>query len=699
MSGAFPKYNPDLLRTYKGYRVYSEMMTDDQVKPCLEFKKQAIISRAWRFNVKKDDNDEKNEKQQEIADFFNFVICQIKDSWADNLLLILSAIEQGYSISEKNYKTIVYNGKTYWGIKDIKLRPYETFDGGIKVDEHGNIIEIKQFKGGTDVALPLDKIIYFVHNKTVDMHYGESDLKAAYRAWWAKDITIKLHNLYLERMAGGFLYAAYKGNLSNDAKIALKALINNVSGKMGAMLPDTVELKLFPAVSTDAYERAISMHDKSISKSLLVPNLLGLSEQGSTGSYAQSDIQKDMFFMINSARAKELEEILNEHLFKQLAIWNFGTEDFPRFKFDDLSNEEKSKLAMSWSDLLSKRAVTHSDTDEQHVRNLLNFPEKKEGVEIENPIDDAQLGLIDKPPAGSSPSPADVVPQKKYAEKIWLHRVDFAEIKKDLDSNDKAFGTEFADAMGQVKDNLIKQIMTIVGNRSLGNVKLNEFKALHIQNNLLNETKKILKKNIENTFNSQIEIAKKELPKQHGEKLILPGMDTTQVTKFLREKGEFYITGVLEPDVLNSVMSVLQNGVLYDKSLKQIILDLEKNTKLASLLPMTDSAGRAVDIPFRIETIVRTNNGSAMNLARTTLFNREEFKGFIEAFEYSAVLDDRVTDICESLNGRIMKDWGQYTPPNHFNCRSILVPVTILDEWSGKEDEIPSGVIPAEGFH
>jgi SPP1 gp7 family putative phage head morphogenesis protein len=209
-----------------------------------------------------------------------------------------------------------------------------------------------------------------------------------------------------------------------------------------------------------------------------------------------------------------------------------------------------------------------------------------------------------------------------------------------------------------------------------------------------------MKTNIENTFNSQIEIAEKELPKKFKsrEKLILPGMDITNVTRFLREKGEFYITKVLDQDVLNQVMTCLQNGILYDKSLKQIILDIEKDTKLVSLLPKTDSSGRAVNIPMRIETIVRTNNSSAMNTARTAMFNREEYKGFIEAFEYSAILDDRVTDICESLNGRIRKDWGAYTPPNHFNCRSILVPVTILDEWNGKESTIPANIKPSEGF-
>jgi hypothetical protein len=32
------------------------------------------------------------------------------------------------------------------------------------------------------------------------------------------------------------------------------------------------------------------------------------------------------------------------------------------------------------------------------------------------------------------------------------------------------------------------------------------------------------------------------------------------------------------------------------------------------------------------------------------------------------------------------------------NCRSILIPVTQIDDWDGKEDKIPAGVQPMKGF-
>jgi hypothetical protein len=42
------------------------------------------------------------------------------------------------------------------------------------------------------------------------------------------------------------------------------------------------------------------------------------------------------------------------------------------------------------------------------------------------------------------------------------------------------------------------------------------------------------------------------------------------------------------------------------------------------------------------------------------------------------------SEICEHLDGNIRRQWGSFAPPNHWNCRSILIPVTIIDEWDGK---------------
>ena len=96
--------------------------------------------------------------------------------------------------------------------------------------------------------------------------------------------------------------------------------------------------------------------------------------------------------------------------------------------------------------------------------------------------------------------------------------------------------------------------------------------------------------------------------------------------------------------------------------------------------------------------MTRTAITDAVNTGRQSFFESDELKGFVLAFEYSAILDDRTSEICRSNDGRIRKDWGNRQPPNHFRCRSVLVAVSVVDDWDGKQDKKLVAGEPADGF-
>ena len=60
--------------------------------------------------------------------------------------------------------------------------------------------------------------------------------------------------------------------------------------------------------------------------------------------------------------------------------------------------------------------------------------------------------------------------------------------------------------------------------------------------------------------------------------------------------------------------------------------------------------------------------------------DKEVESGFVIGFEYSAIIDGRQTDVCKFLDEKILRTDSQelngLTPPNHFNCRSTLIPIT-----------------------
>jgi SPP1 gp7 family putative phage head morphogenesis protein len=99
---------------------------------------------------------------------------------------------------------------------------------------------------------------------------------------------------------------------------------------------------------------------------------------------------------------------------------------------------------------------------------------------------------------------------------------------------------------------------------------------------------------------------------------------------------------------------------------------------------------------------MRTTTFEAINEARYEYFSDPALEGFVEALEYSAILDDRTTDLCQSLNGRVYaldsEEWAQFNPPNHYNCRSLLIPITQRDGWEPSEPTEALDLKPAKGF-
>ena len=56
------------------------------------------------------------------------------------------------------------------------------------------------------------------------------------------------------------------------------------------------------------------------------------------------------------------------------------------------------------------------------------------------------------------------------------------------------------------------------------------------------------------------------------------------------------------------------------------------------------------------------------------------------AYQYSAILDDRTSAICEGLHGKIFKAGSEPIPPMHFNCRSLLIPITKYEDFKVSEN-------------
>ena len=98
------------------------------------------------------------------------------------------------------------------------------------------------------------------------------------------------------------------------------------------------------------------------------------------------------------------------------------------------------------------------------------------------------------------------------------------------------------------------------------------------------------------------------------------------------------------------------------------------STIVKALTPDWKGEGRVLS-KLHIENVMRTNSLRAYNQGFNDVAFQPGMAERLPVARYSAVIDDRTSEICQALDGLLMDREAvtQYTPPLHFMCRSILL--------------------------
>lgn len=824
------RYNPDDLAGRRGLKIYSAMMTDEQVKAVMQFKRDAITSRGWTFSFEHDSNLSDEEKQNRIY-VFEKIIERMRGSFEDALNAIAKGRQYGFSMTEIVYDTIECFGKQYIGLNTLKPRDVTTFV--FHTDPWGEVEKVVQKIAAAEVEIELAKFIHYVHAPEEDLIYGQSDLRQAYRSWYVKDQIIKLYATFLERFAGGFAVLQLDGSrpVSPDSKEyrKLQSIIENIRNMSGMILPPGLTFDVKMPSTTSEYREALTYFDIAISKSLLVPNLLGLSHAGNTGSFSQSQTQLEAFFWTLNADTRRMEACLQEQLFKKLGDMNWGDGEYPVFRFKPASKEHVSWLVNTWGVLVQNKAVETTADDEAHLRKLLEMPARE--IDLEEEGDDAiasdpssafsgvqvtaMLDVLARVRDGSIPpetaievlvqsypvsdedarkmiDPIIKVLQDKENEKpvAEIPQLPIAENSEDdSDSGEEENGSAEEDEpesqlalnlegkedseeenygdkeknkpimMAHTHDGMPRTVSMAAFQRALMRVDFSvmekktnsiaEDSAETVAKLVVRSTNRLLgdearmselldddmtdieymkldgadvgkikaanKEALLKSWTLGLDNAKRELRKA--------GKESKTVFADLRDKAAQYfeangfrmaanisdgIRSIIQQELIQAVKEGLRPDAVKANIFRRLIergfttMDaLETESVTPSLLADVEEIIDLTKNAAYVDTLIRTNMFEAMNEARFAEFNDPELDGFVEALEYSAILDGNTTEICRELNGKIFKtdseEWDQYRPPNHYNCRSILIPITTVDNWNGNESNKPS-VQPAEGF-
>jgi len=777
----FEKYNPDSLVGMKGLLTYKKMSLDEQVKAAAKFRRDAITSRDYTFEMSPASREKLGEEEAERrVDLFTALTDLAPGTVIDGLNRILSATVYGFSLVEKIYHPIEVQGKTYWGIKALKLRPADTFT--FKVDKYDNLLKvIQRTSTGEEVEIDPIRFIHFVQNPDIDPHYGQSDLREAYRPWFSKDVVIKLHNMWLERHAGGMRWLQMKEGktltVGSPNYTAAQKFLNDIQAgvSMGILPADMTMNQDYPSGAVP-FDGAIDKYDLQIARALLVPNLLGVTPAGQTGSYSQSDRQLEAFLWTITTDATRLQDAVNEQLFSELGWYNFGDEHYPRMVFKAVSEEKQHDLVRLWKELVKDGAVSRTQSDEDYIREVLEIPARLEedtsagasqssalnGAQVASlvsilekvatgvlpkesavativacyPIDeDKAQGMVETievkeptPPPVSSP-PGEEIPAaegdpmadeesdeendeegagapvletiagylwSQYSKEQVMGRVSFKVIDKTSEDDVGNGVAEVSAVMDEIAATLIEQVDAGAGAKDLA-----------IESKLKRRLKTAAASALRRFWRlgelhakTEIDTAKKDTFSAKFDRARM----ATSLNDFI-DIESFTMSGKFSDDILNKTREIIKNGLQKDKTsavIKEEIYTMFAREGLVSQSFALDALGDALGdliADSRLTTAIRTTGFKAINEARFSYFTDPGLESFVQGFEYSAILDSRTTEICQHLDGQQHPAddavWESYNPPNHFNCRSLLIPITLVDKLDPSE---PPTIDPQEGF-
>lgn len=151
-------------------------------------------------------------------------------------------------------------------------------------------------------------------------------------------------------------------------------------------------------------------------------------------------------------------------------------------------------------------------------------------------------------------------------------------------------------------------------------------------------------------------------------------IDTSAIEKVLQTKwiGENYSQRIWRnrDKLVNELQTRLYQGFIRGDSIDR----------------MTQELARRMEVSYHAaERIVRTESSF---IAHQATWDGYKASGVVEKYEYLATLDDRTSEVCRSMDGKIFrlseKEVGINYPPLHPNCRSTVVPYFDDEEEPGQ---------------
>lgn len=615
--------------------VINKIMTDIDIASAIQKLERAVSGRKLVPIAKKTELKELEKKIQERFSGIKF-----------NRIInhLITARYYGYSCFEIVYK------------KDFSI------DTLIPISAEYIYYRDKKWKlriGTEEIVLNRDKFLLSIHKWNPAKPEGTSIFECCHQTFLDKDMYVKQLRGLASEYGDIIIVYPFDINMNEEEKEELRKNVENLHGKKSIGVPvvfsENFDLgKIVEFIKLSDLDPKIYTELENREKEKLVQNILGstltIDNGGGTGSYSLGEIHKEGFDEV----VEEICKFVTDSLFQLLEIdskyHGYNPKDF-EFTLEKIFTEEEKiarekqqeELKTVKLDNLQKLSSTGYKVTAEYISEHL-------GISLES--------LIEKP------------------EQIYANGIGAEFSKKKLDdlfekNKEKVliFEESISTGMKDFTETVTKQLKEKF--KEIKNI--NDLESFSFDLSELKEKMIIayLKGYIDELENPLMEFSSDEkdpfnLPFSKAinwfiKKFPILYDHLDDVTKKVNETF-FYIKRSLELETTRTLYNNLLDNLSNGGTLKDW---LEASKTILDKTGLGDS-------PWYLELVYRNNMQSSYNAG--AFYNQELNKKNKPYGLYDAIDDERTSEICQILNGKVYPldhpFWNRYLPPNHHGCRS-----------------------------
>lgn len=615
--------------------VINKIMTDIDIASAIQKLERAVSGRKLVPIAKKTELKELEKKIQERFSGIKF-----------NRIInhLITARYYGYSCFEIVYK------------KDFSI------DTLIPISAEYIYYRDKKWKlriGTEEIVLNRDKFLLSIHKWNPAKPEGTSIFECCHQTFLDKDMYVKQLRGLASEYGDIIIVYPFDINMNEEEKEELRKNVENLHGKKSIGVPvvfsENFDLgKTVEFIKLSDLDPKIYTELENREKEKLVQNILGstltIDNGGGTGSYSLGEIHKEGFDEV----VEEICKFVTDSLFQLLEIdskyHGYNPKDF-EFTLEKIFTEEEKiarekqqeELKTVKLDNLQKLSSTGYKVTAEYISEHL-------GISLES--------LIEKPEQIYANGIGAEFSKKKLDDLFEKNKEKVLMFEESISTGMKDF-TETVTKQLKEKFKEIKNINDLES-FSFDLTELKEKMIIAYLKGYIDELENPLmefssdeKDPFNLPFSKAINWFIKKFP------ILYDHLD--DVTKKVNETF-FYIKRSLELETTRTLYNNLLDNLSNGGTLKDW---LEASKTILDKTGLGDS-------PWYLELVYRNNMQSSYNAG--AFYNQEFNKKNKPYGLYDAIDDERTSEICQILNGKVYPldhpFWNRYLPPNHHGCRS-----------------------------